>query len=293
MVSSANVLKMTFQEALKPYEFQEWEDEAVDSYWMMSSPYPVTVLMVGYLTFVTYLGPHLMAERKPFNLKYTMMVYNIAQVIYNIWFLHLYFSESKMFGYMMQEACSPSYPPRNQALRLFSFKVTWVWLMSKVADLVDTMFFVLRKKQSHISFLHLYHHTHMVVIVWLYLKYVRGEQGIMIGLVNSVVHIIMYSYYFLSALGPGVQRYLWWKRYITWLQLFQFFVLMVFFVSLLAMCSTPPLQTAYNVYAALQGVIFTVLFLNFYFKSYKKTSRKSSKVTKSVENSSKHVKLGK
>lgn len=33
------------------------------------------------------------------------------------------------------------------------------------------------------------------------------------------MHTIMYSYYFLSALGPEMQKYLWWKRYITKMQM--------------------------------------------------------------------------
>lgn len=37
--------------------------------------------------------------------------------------------------------------------------------------------------------------------------------------VNCFVHIVMYSYYMLSALGPKVQPYLWWKKYLTILQL--------------------------------------------------------------------------
>jgi len=29
----------------------------------------------------------------------------------------------------------------------------------------------------------------------------------------------MYAYYLLSAMGPAVQKYLWWKKYITILQI--------------------------------------------------------------------------
>lgn len=38
-------------------------------------------------------------------------------------------------------------------------------------------------------------------------------------MINSFIHIIMYLYYCLSALGPSVQKYLWWKKYLTILQL--------------------------------------------------------------------------
>ncbi len=41
----------------------------------------------------------------------------------------------------------------------------------------------------------------------------------LIGLINSLVHVVMYLYYGLAALGPSMSRYLWWKRYLTSLQL--------------------------------------------------------------------------
>lgn len=41
---------------------------------------------------------------------------------------------------------------------------------------------------------------------------------------NSFVHVIMYAYYGLSAIGPQMRPYLWWKRYITKLQLVRKFV---------------------------------------------------------------------
>jgi len=46
-----------------------------------------------------------------------------------------------------------------------------------------------------------------------------GGHGTLLGLINSFVHIIMYSYYLLAALGPSVQKYLWWKKYITTMQM--------------------------------------------------------------------------
>jgi GNS1/SUR4 family len=48
---------------------------------------------------------------------------------------------------------------------------------------------------------------------------ISGGHGTFLGLINTFVHIIMYSYYLLTALGPGVQKYLWWKKHITRLQM--------------------------------------------------------------------------
>ena len=36
---------------------------------------------------------------------------------------------------------------------------------------------------------------------------------------NSFVHVVMYFYYMVSALGPQYRKYLWWKRYVTLLQI--------------------------------------------------------------------------
>jgi len=38
-------------------------------------------------------------------------------------------------------------------------------------------------------------------------------------MINSFVHVLMYTYYGLSALGPHMQKYLWWKKYLTRVQL--------------------------------------------------------------------------
>ena len=37
-------------------------------------------------------------------------------------------------------------------------------------------------------------------------------------MINSFIHIVMYTYYGLSVF-PSLRKYLWWKRYLTQLQL--------------------------------------------------------------------------
>lgn len=59
----------------------------------------------------------------------------------------------------------------------------------------------------------------MPLISWGATKYFPGGHGTFVGCINSFVHIIMYTYYFLSAFGPQMQKYLWWKKHITNLQM--------------------------------------------------------------------------
>lgn len=95
----------------------------------------------------------------------------------------------------------------------------YMYFLSKITELLDTVFFVLRKNDRQITFLHIYHHCGMMLISWGTAKYIPGGHGTFVGLINCFVHIIMYSYYLLAALGPKVQKYLWWKKYITTMQM--------------------------------------------------------------------------
>lgn len=44
------------------------------------------------------------------------------------------------------------------------------------------------------------------------------------AMVNSAIHVLMYTYYGLSVFGPAVTKYLWWKKYLTILQLVSQFI---------------------------------------------------------------------
>lgn len=87
-----------------------------------------------------------------------------------------------------------------------------------------------------------------------------------IGLLNTFVHIVMYSYYGLAALGPHMQKYLWWKRYLTSLQLVQFVLLTIHTgYNLFTECDFPDSMNAV-VFAYCISLI--ILFSNFYYRSY-------------------------
>ena len=43
--------------------------------------------------------------------------------------------------------------------------------------------------------------------------------ALLIAILNSFIHVLMYTYYGLSAFGARIQKYLWWKRYLTQAQI--------------------------------------------------------------------------
>lgn len=55
--------------------------------------------------------------------------------------------------------------------------LTWFWwtMTLKVVELIETVFFVLRKKDNQVSFLHVYHHVGTLMIVWMGVKFAGGK----------------------------------------------------------------------------------------------------------------------
>lgn len=75
-----------------------------------------------------------------------------------------------------------------------------LYLLNKYMDLLDTVIFVLRKKQNQVSFLHVHHHC--AIIMWTswtmyYAGRTDGGGTIVVGM-NVLVHVLMYSYYFVT-----------------------------------------------------------------------------------------------
>ena len=52
--------------------------------------------------------------------------------------------------------------------------VIWWYYFSKIIELLDTVFFILRKKNNQITFLHVYHHSTMVPLWWIGVKWYAG-----------------------------------------------------------------------------------------------------------------------
>lgn len=168
----------------------------------------------------------------------------------------------KNLTFTCQEANKGIQPVHSEILRAGS----WWYFFSKIIELFDTVFFVLRKKQNQVTFLHVYHHSTMALFSWGYLKYMPGQQGALVGFLNCFVHIIMYFYYMVAAMGPKYQKYIWWKKYMTGLQLAQF-ILMLSYLLLITFFNCK-LHRTLTFFFFTNVAIFLYLFLDFYRKVY-------------------------
>ncbi|XP_073818796.1 very long chain fatty acid elongase AAEL008004 isoform X2 [Musca autumnalis] len=231
---------------------------------MMSSPFPTLAVCLTYVYLVKVLGPRWMENRKPFRLQNTLIVYNAAQVIFSAWI----FYECLMGGWWghYNFNCQPvEYADTPRVNRMVH--ACWWYYFSKFTEFMDTIFFVLRKKESQITTLHVIHHGCMPMSVWFGVKFTPGGHSTFFGLLNTFVHIIMYTYYMFSAMGPQFQKYLWWKKYLTTLQMVQFILIMVHAFQLLFIeCNYPK---AFVWWIGMHAVMFFFLFNEFYKQAYK------------------------
>ncbi|GJQ75481.1 hypothetical protein Trydic_g17568 [Trypoxylus dichotomus] len=116
----------------------------------------------------------------------------------------------------------------------------WWYYIAKLTELLDTVFFVLRKKNNQITFLHVYHHFMMPICGWIGVKFLPGGHGTLLGVINSFIHIWMYLYYMIASLGPQYQQYLWWKKHLTEMQMIQFCLIFIHeFQVLFRQCDYP------------------------------------------------------
>nr|KAG5714103.1 hypothetical protein BaRGS_020431 [Batillaria attramentaria] len=237
-------------------------DDRVRDWPLMSSPWVPLGTVLLYLGVVS-LGPRLMENRAPLRLQSTIVLYNLGLVLMSAYMCYEFLMSSLAGRYSL--ACQPvDYSNHPNALRMA--RVCWLYYISKYIELADTVFFILRKKNGQITFLHVYHHATMILNWWLGVAYVAGGQSFFHPLLNTGVHVVMYTYYGLAALGPALQPYLWWKKYLTTLQLTQFVIVMVHTVTNIVVdCSFPK---GFNWAVSIYAFTLIALFANFYAKAY-------------------------
>ncbi|RWS08031.1 elongation of very long chain fatty acids protein-like protein [Dinothrombium tinctorium] len=139
---------------------------------LMKSPLPVITICCSYVYFVKYLGPQLMKNRQPVDIRYLMIFYNFIMVLISALLVYVFAIKAWFNGYSFK--CQPvDYTPHGDALLIA--QASYFYFIVKFLEFFDTIFFVLRKKFSHVSTLHVIHHGLMPFSVWWGLKFVPGQ----------------------------------------------------------------------------------------------------------------------
>eukprot|EP01134_Creolimax_fragrantissima_P006469 CFRG6469T1 len=220
------------------------------------------VMTVVYVVGILYAKNVWMKEREPFNIKACMVMYNLFQTVFNAWWvvacLYEVFSVN---GPTLASGADKSPSGFNLGFLI------WVYYNNKYIEMLDTVFMVLRKKNTQITFLHMWHHTLILWSWWAVVRFACGGCSYFGALLNSTVHVMMYAYYLLTILRVRCP----WKRHLTQVQLTQFVVCLMHSLYALAFTeSYPRWVISLEVFVMINML---VLFADFYKKAYDKKAR--------------------
>jgi elongation of very long chain fatty acids protein 6 len=175
---------------------KNYDPEPILNY-MISLNYSLPIgLAALYLLFVYY-GPKYMYDKDPYDLRWTLAAWNLLLTVFSAYCAIRFVPTSLYLGFTKSfedSLCDPAYKSfgvgaSGLAIQLFA--------LSKLPELIDTVFIVLRKKKM--IFLHWYHHLTVLLFCWN--GYVNESGGgHYFASMNLIVHTIMYFYYFLQAL---------------------------------------------------------------------------------------------
>jgi len=240
---------------------------------------------IGYLVGV-YALQQFMKERKAINLKYLMVVHNGFLTFFSLILLLLIIENLIPLwrGGLYYSICTFDVYPNFHKLQLLYY-INYIF---KFYELLDTAFLLLGKKK--LEFIQWYHHS---ATLWLTYTQIAGRstvQWIPITL-NLAVHVLMYYYFFMTALG----RQVWWKKYLTAFQIIQFFIDLIFCyycgVLIFFAANYPDVFPGYTCNASFGAASVGIyiltsyffLFIHFFMKTYKRpeaTSRKTEQTKK-------------
>jgi hypothetical protein len=201
--------------------FQFWN--SIDSlllsyyYWILSkqnplskqffltNPIHIILIVLSYISFI-YIGKKMMKERKKMELKNFVIFHNFFLVILSLYMgiemiRQAIICNFKLFGNPV-DISEKGYPLA---------RILWINYLSKIIEFIDTVIMILKKNNRQISFLHIYHHSSICIIGWFVICYAPGGDSYFAAAQNSFIHVFMYSYYLLTALGYQP----WYKKYLT------------------------------------------------------------------------------
>jgi hypothetical protein len=141
----------------------------------MKTPLPYITIFLTYFFIIFKIAPSYMKNRKPVNISAIIQGYNVFQVVacaYFVWKSH-----ELGFNYTKTWKCEIRLQPGREE---DSYNSAWWFMMLRTVELVETIFFILRKKHNQVSTLHVYHHISTVVLMWLNIKYKAGNNNFLL-----------------------------------------------------------------------------------------------------------------
>ncbi|KAL4240941.1 hypothetical protein ACF0H5_001724 [Mactra antiquata] len=252
-------LNTTYYFAFEKYHDERAFDDYMHQHWSDSIVYSAVYLIVVFGCQV-YMNNRRRFELRPYLAFWSglLAIFSIIGTIRTvpelIWSLNTHGFE--------YSCCNSSYMGQGKVTSFW----TYLFVLSKVLELGDTIFIVLRKQP--LIFLHWYHHITVLMYVW-YSYPERIASGRWFMVMNYTVHSLMYTYYALRAMKYQFPK--WVNMFITSLQLMQMIGgIVVNVTAYYALRDGRECQHSYkNIkYCLIMYFSYLVLFSHFFYTTY-------------------------
>ncbi|GFS32878.1 elongation of very long chain fatty acids protein 6 [Nephila pilipes] len=254
------------------FDFERNFDIHLNIQWM-NKHYHYVFYYIGLYLLVIFGVQAFMKNRSRFEVRKLLAAWNILLATFSILGMSRTLPELvhvlTKFGFAYS-VCNPSY--------MFE-KVTafwgWMFCYSKIPELFDTLFIVLRKQP--LIFLHWYHHITVLLFTW-YANIYQVAAGRWYVAMNYFVHSWMYTYFALKSLRIKTPRIF--ALIITFLQILQMiFGFYITYFSYVTIHKGEPCNQKTNI--AISGLLmygsYFVLFARFFYYSYLSPPNKAKK----------------
>lgn len=261
-----NIFKSYQNRALTSTEEMDWEkiDELEAFNWFKEN-YNLAFQLCAVYVIVIFGGQYYMETRERFDLRKPLLCWSALLAIFSIigsircWTIFwMLYEEGGVRGII----CSNQFYVRP---------VTKFWglvfCLSKIPELVDTVFIVLRKQK--LIFLHWYHHITVLLFSWHCYEGQRAGGAVFMTM-NFIVHSMMYSYYACRAARVRVPRLI--ALIVTTFQILQMVLGLLTFYMIFQWSNDKdcPTTNQHLWYGGLMYSSYLVLFCHFFYLAYLK-----------------------
>jgi len=244
--------------------FQNYSHSAAKQWLVETEPFLLKCVAVYVVSIFSI--KYVMRNKKPFDLQQPLAIWNAILAVFSI--AGFVLMTPTFMGVISKKGIQYTYA-HVSAIQTDKVAGYWtfLWVVSKIPELLDTLFIVLRKKP--LMFMHWYHHAltgyfafvtfyednaYMVWVVWL----------------NYFIHSFMYSYYCARAMNFKIPPQF--AQLLTGAQIVQFLITHAVMGHLLYLLSTTTEKYAVTLYGyaigAFMELTYLLLWFRFYFVSY-------------------------
>ncbi|XP_068435730.1 very long chain fatty acid elongase 5-like isoform X2 [Clinocottus analis] len=159
----------TFNHKLNTY-LESWmgpRDKRVQG-WLLLDNYPPTFALTVMYLLIVWIGPKYMKERPAYSCRGLLVLYNLGLTLLSFYMFYELVTAVWSGGYNFY--CQDTHSAQEVDNKITN--VLWWYYFSKLIEFMDTFFFILRKNNHQITFLHLYHHASMLNIWWFVMNWV-------------------------------------------------------------------------------------------------------------------------